>query len=213
MEGCSMSRGWRADSTPQITLQITLGHPLDPPVGMHRSPLGERRIVGQQSMSGWTMRRLENKADRHPVRTVARHRESHGIEVPLLGKSRTTRGVSQIAQFPQLLMVRLGALLTGGPALPSPTRTEREPRRVKPATIVTATFGHEKGTGHHSSKRRLFYSGKAGLATVEESSASGAAARRHFRARAGRELRGEAEPESPRGPDKIVAHSPAGLLS
>ena len=143
-------------------------------------------------MSGWTMRRLQDKADRHAVRTVARHGESHGIEVPLLRKSRTIRGVSQIAQFPQFLIVRLGALLTGGPALPPPTRAKREPRRMKPATIVTATFRHEKGTRHHSSKRRLFYSGKGALATVEESSRSGVVGgRRYFRAvaRSGGKLR------------------------
>jgi hypothetical protein len=124
---------------------------------MNRGPLRKRMIVCQKSVSGGTMPRLQNEADRHAVRTVAGHGKSHGVEVTVLRKSQATRRVSQIAQLPQLILGWLGALLTGGPAFASPPCAQRQPRGVKPAAIFEATFRHEKGAGHVSSERRLFY--------------------------------------------------------
>jgi hypothetical protein len=182
---------------------------------MHRGPLGKRMIVGQQSVSGRVMRRLQHEADRHAVLAVAGHGKSYGIALPLLRKSATTGRVSQVAQFPQLLIAWRGALLARGPAFASPSCAEGQPRGVKPATILEATFRHEKGAGQLSSERRLFYSETAGLATVEQSSGSGLPDPRHIRtvARSGSKLPPGTEPGSPRRSGKIVGQSHAGLLS
>ena len=115
---------------------------------MGTKPAGVGEIVLKGPVPGRAMSRFVNEAHGQPRSLIVGHGKSNGIGRSLLGQPWTARGIPEVAKLSQLIGGGFGTFMTRGGALPMPSVSQREPRRVDPATVVALRRRHEERARH-----------------------------------------------------------------
>jgi len=135
------------NSTLQVGLQITLGHPLDTEIAVRSNPAAAGKIVFEDSAVCRAVIKFANEAEMYPGTEITGDAKSHGVTCPLPGQSPTVRCVAQIAQLAQFFVSGLDMFVSRRATIAGPTAAQGQSGRVQPA-IFKFPGGQKEWAGH-----------------------------------------------------------------